>query len=173
MHTEPTKMLMELLPQLKKLIHLMGQHVKFGGRKEYMITYLQTFWGSLHGVRIVHIETQSQTLYYDTLNKAEGQCEKIRKALLEDEVSNVRELTVEYMILRKYVLLLEQDLARQLHYDETKVTSKSMITIPEAAKLLNKSIITIRRYIRDQRIKSYQFRRQIWIPIEETEKIRG
>jgi len=179
--TEERIVLKEIVKRLKHHVRAINQtyHKKGIGRLTRLSLQqqdIQLMWGLIHDFRLTHPD-QDDAIYFPILGKIGKYCYEIRekyiilKAAPSPEVE--KQAISEYLALREFVYQLEQMVVKHFYFMDTGTVSRWVMPIGKAAQRSKRSEITIRRYIRNEKIRAYQLAKQWWIPLEELHRIQA
>lgn len=164
--------LMDLIVSLKPLMHDLN-HWFFSKRKAGSIAedILEAIWLLVHRMRSERFITD-KSFSWQALNQVAMQSHKMNTTLNEKEIP-AKLLEQQFMELRQYVEKLEKSVVRQKYYIDTGRVATQIGTIAWAAKVSQKSEITIRRHIVEKKIWAFQITKFWWIPMEEIRAVHN
>ncbi|MGZ4123899.1 MAG: hypothetical protein ACXVOI_11935, partial [Tumebacillaceae bacterium] len=115
--------MMHTLKKAKNHLHSINRFLMVKGNTPWNSVRIQVekLWGALHTYRL-NTERSSETeQLLLAIDKAAGQASRLHDVLLCSESDKV---TNEFMVLRKYVELVEKGMVRYWHWVDTGVRAK-------------------------------------------------
>jgi hypothetical protein len=158
--------LLELLEEIKIHLHDMNHlfFVNTSFRKSLVNKKVRTIWTLIHQER-KEIGFPNEEPY-TSLQKIAGQLGRMSNIIRRDEY--IQDIIVrEFMILRGFVEQYEKNLAAFFYYEKTGSFATKVLSLQEAASLIGKSEVTMRRYVHSGKVLGIRLTRKYWIAIEE------
>lgn len=156
----------EILEEIKLHLHDMN-HLFFVNTpfiESLVKKKVRVIWTLINDIRIENEFPNEEP--YTSLQKIAGQLGRMG-TILRRNIFDQEMIIREFMILRGFVEQYEKNLAAFIYYEKVGIRASRMISLQEAAIQIEKSEVTMRRYVHSEKVLGIRLTRKYWIAIEE------
>jgi hypothetical protein len=162
----------DLLNVVKERSHELNRLFFTGlrNKKNVMLSQIQLIWAIIHTFRSSYDELPDEEPYR-SIQKMAAQLSRMRNFLLHNDFDKTI-MEREFMVFRRFVEQYEKNIVRKIYFEETGIWAEKVGNLLWASKIIDKSEVTMRRYVFSGKVKGYKITKKWWIPFEEVIKLK-